>query len=227
MKLASEQEKFTSRTPWTPTATNLRDILWWFLLAAAGTVAALNMRFLWIDVAKIMHRAVDHLEHDCFKLFLHLATAPAILISGVLNFKPGIRKRWPVFHRWNGRFYLTAILLTAPATFFLALNETEGPMTIFGFAVLSLLWAGSAALAWLYALRGEFRLHGDWMIRNFALTLTNVTFRIELHLLLLLGAPFDAIYEPLRVLQFIPNLLIAELLIQFKLLAPSADYSDQ
>lgn len=222
MKLGSEQEKFTSRILWMPTAANLRDSLWWLLLAAAGTVAALNMRFLWIDVPKIMHRAVDHLEHDRFKLFLHLATAPAILVSGVLNFKPGIRQRWPVFHRWNGRFYLTAVLLTAPFTFLLALNETEGPLTVYGFAALSLLWGGSAAIAWLHALRGNFQLHADWMIRNFALTLTNVTFRIELHLLILFGAPFDAVYEPLRVLQFIPNLLIAELLIQVRLLAPSS-----
>ena len=192
----------------------LLDLVWWLLFATAATVAALNMRFIWIDVAKIMHRAVDHLERDRIKLYVHLATAPAILMSGVLNLKPGFRDRWPAFHRWNGRFYLVAVLVTAPVTFLLALNETEGPMTVWGFAIMSVLWGGSAALAWIHAVRENFDLHRDWMIRNVALTLTNVTFRVELHAALLLGIPFDMVYEPLRALQFIPNLIIAELMIR-------------
>ena len=196
------------------TEVTLADLLWWLLFATSATVAALNMRFIWIDVASIMHRAVDHLEHDRIKLYLHLGTAPAILMSGVLNLKPGLRDRWPAFHRWNGRFYLIAVLVTAPVTFLLALNETEGPMTVWGFATLSALWGGSAILAWVYAVKGNIDAHRDWMIRNVALVLTNVTFRVELHLALLLGIPFDAVYEPIRSLQFIPNLLAAELLIR-------------
>lgn len=223
MKFASDLDDPPSRIIPVLTDLTLAELLWWLLFATSATVAALNMRFIWIDVARIMHRAVDHLEHDRIKLYLHLGTAPAILMSGVLNLKPGLRDRWPAFHRRNGRFYLIAVLVTAPVTFLLALNETEGPMTVWGFATLSALWGGSAILAWVHAVKGNIDVHRDWMVRNVALTLTNVTFRVELHLALLLGISFDAVYEPIRALQFIPNLLAAELLIRSGMLRTGRD----
>lgn len=56
------------------------------------------------------------------------------------------------------------------------------------------------------------------MVRNYALTFTNVTFRAELHLLLLLGFPLPLVYEPVRILQIIPNLIVAELIIRSRFL---------
>jgi hypothetical protein len=190
-----------------------RRYAWGVMTLAAIAVAALNSRFIWIDVPQIMHRAVDHLGRDDFELFLHLWTAPLILVSGAVLFLPGLRSRFPRAHRWVGRSYLAAVLVTSVATFRMALHETEGPLTVFGFAVLSVLWFATAAAAWLRALQGEYKSHGEWMLRNYALTLTNVTFRVELHALLLLGMDLDTIYEPTRVLQWIPNLIIAEALI--------------
>jgi len=198
---------------------------WALMMLAVLVVAVLNSRFIWIPIREIMHRAVDHLGRDDFQLYFHLWTAPAIVVIGGIGFMPFLRERWPAVHRWGGRVYLTAVLLTAPATFTLALHETEGPLTVFGFATLSLLWFVTAAIAWWHAYNGRHQIHGEWMVRNYALTLTNVTFRAELHFALLCGAPFTAVYEPIRVLQFIPNLLIAELLIRSGALT-SASWSE-
>lgn len=191
-----------------------RRMGWRLMTLAAITVAGLNSRFIWIDIPRIMHRAVDHLGRDDFELFVHLWTAPLILVTGALLFPVRLRVRFPHVHRWAGRLYLGAVLLTSIATLRLALHETEGSFTIFGFAVLSVLWAGTAAMAWIRAVQGRFGDHGAWMVRNYALTLTNVTFRLDLHILLLLGVPFTSIYEPVRVLQWVPNLIIAELLLR-------------
>lgn len=195
-----------------------RIALWWLMLVAVVAVAIMNLRFLWIDVPRIMHRAVDHLEHDRFKLFLHLSTAPFILVTGAVLFRRALRERWPRLHRWGGRIYLSAVLVTAPATFLMALRETEGPLTVLSFATLSILWFGTALLAWRAALRRDHNAHGRWMVRNYALTFTNVTFRAELHLLLLLGFPLPLVYEPVRILQIIPNLIVAELIIRSRFL---------
>jgi uncharacterized membrane protein len=157
---------------------------------------------------------LDHLGRDEFDLYLHLYTAPLLLIVGAMLFYPGMRQRYPTVHRWAGRAYVVTVLVTSIATLRLSLEETEGPMTVFGFAILSVLWFTTAAVAWLRAMQGRYLDHRDWMIRNYALTLTNVTFRGELHLLLWSGMPLDVVYEPLRTLQLIPNLLIAELLIR-------------
>jgi hypothetical protein len=193
---------------------SFRGVSWWLITSAAIVVAALNSRFIWIDIRKIMHRAVDHLGRHDFELFLHLWTAPLILITGALLFSARLRTRFPGVHRWAGRSYLAAVLITSIATLRLALHETEGPLAVVNFSALSVLWFGTALMAWTRAVQERFDEHGEWMIRNYALTLTNVTFRAELHLFLLLGAPFSAVYEPTRVLQWIPNLIVAEVLIR-------------
>ena len=196
----------------------LRYALWWLMMLAAILVAALNLRFVWQGVPHVFHRAIDHLGHRDFELYLHLYTAPFILIAGPLMFVRSLRVKYPRLHRWAGRVYIAVILVTAIATLRLSLNETEGPLTVFGFATLSVLWFATAAMAWIRAVQGQWEQHRDWMIRNYALTLTNVTFRIQIHLLLWLGAPWELVYEPLRSLQFVPNLLVAELLIQWDFL---------
>lgn len=191
-----------------------RSTLWWLMLAMTIGVAAMNLRFIWIDIHGIMHRAVDHLERDRFKLYLHLSTAPFILIAGALLHNRNLRERAPKVHRWGGRIYLTLIMLTAPATFIMALRETEGIMTVWSFAILSVLWFATGTMAWYHAVKRNFPVHSQWMVRNYALTFTNVTFRAELHLLLAFGMPLATVYEPIRIFQMIPNLLVAELLIR-------------
>ncbi len=192
----------------------VRTISWLLMTLAAIVVAGLNSRFIWIDIRGIMHRAVDHLGRQDFELYLHLWTAPLILVSGALLFPKHLRERFPSVHRWTGRLYLGTIMITSFATLRLALTDTGGPLTIFGFAMLSVLWFGTAAMAWTRALQGRFAQHGEWMLRNYALTLTNVTFRAELHMFLWLGGRFSQVYEPTRVLQWIPNLIVAEVLIR-------------
>ena len=181
---------------------------------SALIVAILNSRFLWMDIHGIFHRALDHLGKQDFELYVHLSTAPLLLVGGAALFHGGLRQRFPTAHRLIGRAYIATVLVTSIATLRLSLHETEGPLTVFGFASLSILWFTTAGIAWLRACQGRYSDHASWMIRNYALTLTNVTFRGELHVLLWFGANFDVVYEALRVLQFIPNLLIAELLIQ-------------
>lgn len=192
----------------------LREYLWAVMFAAVLAVATLNSRFLWQDIRGIFHRSIDHLGKQDFELYLHLTTAPLILILGAVVIHRTVRTRYPRLHRWGGRIYVAGVLVTSIATFRLSLNETEGPMTVVGFAALSLLWFGTALMGLTQALRGKYDSHSRWMIRNYALTLTNVTFRVEFHLLMWLGADFDTIYEPLRVLQLFPNLVVAEFLIR-------------
>jgi len=184
------------------------------MFAAALAVAALNSRFLWMNIRGLFHRSLDHLGKQDFELYLHLTTAPIILVLGAILIHRTVRTKYTRLHRWGGRLYIGAVLITSIATFRLSLNETEGTMTVIGFAVLSVLWFATALMGLTQALRGKYEAHSKWMIRNYALTLTNVTFRAEFHLLMWMGFDFDTIYEPLRILQMVPNLLIAEILIR-------------
>lgn len=191
-----------------------RSLLWAAMCTCALAVAVLNSRFLWMDIRRAFHHSVDHLGQRDFSLYLHLYTSPVILIVGALLFQRSLRLLYPRVHRWAGRAYVVAILITSIATLHLSIHANEGPMTALGFGVLSVLWFVTAALAWLRAAQGRYEEHSAWMVRNYALTLTNVTFRIDLHVLLLLGADVNTVYDAVRALQPIPNLIIAELLIR-------------
>ena len=46
-------------------------------------------------------------------LVVHIALAAVITFGGPLQFIPQIRNRFPKFHRWNGRFYITIAFLTS------------------------------------------------------------------------------------------------------------------
>src|ERR1700722_5238909 len=39
---------------------------------------------------------------------IHLSSAVVILLSGAIQLTPQVRRRAPVFHRWNGRIYFAA-----------------------------------------------------------------------------------------------------------------------
>ncbi len=41
-----------------------------------------------------------------FAVVLHVGSAVVIMLAGAVQLIPGIRNRFPVFHRWNGRIYM-------------------------------------------------------------------------------------------------------------------------
>ena len=46
-------------------------------------------------------------------IILHVGSAVVLMLSGAVQLVPMVRKRFPVFHRWNGRVYmLTAVTLS-------------------------------------------------------------------------------------------------------------------
>ncbi len=37
---------------------------------------------------------------------MHVASAAIIMLAGAVQLVPGVRNRFPAFHRWNGRIYM-------------------------------------------------------------------------------------------------------------------------
>jgi hypothetical protein len=92
----------------------------------------------------------------------------------------------------------------------------------FGFGSLAVLWV-VVTLTGYRAIRGrDIAGHQAWMMRSFALTYAAPTLRMWLFALLipqlLLGVPFDRAYTnayaPVPFLCWIPNLVVAELMIR-------------
>lgn len=119
----------------------------------------------------------------------------------------GPRRTW---HRWAGRTYVMACLISAVAGFWLALHASAGPVATVGFGGLAVAWFGATAMGWREAVAGEFAQHRRWMIRSLSLTFAAVTLRILLPLIPLTGLEFVEGYRAISFLCWVPNLLLAE-----------------
>jgi hypothetical protein len=152
----------------------------------------------------------------------HIAASGVAMLVGAFQFNRGLRSRLPTLHRWTGRLYVAACIVGGIAGGAIALGSTSGLIAGWGFLSLAALWIPFTALAWLAAMRKDFVAHERWMIRSFALTFGAVTLRLQLPIAGVLGdaglIPNDFVssYQVIAWLAWVPNLLVAELIIASK-----------
>ncbi|WP_063752399.1 DUF2306 domain-containing protein [Streptomyces natalensis] len=156
--------------------------------------------------------------------YLHIVFAGLALSVGPFQFVRAIRRRWPAIHRWTGRTYVVAIAFGSVAAFVMSFVSEAGLVGFFGFGSLAVLWAWTTYRGYR-AIRGhDVAEHRAWMIRSFALTFAAPTLRLWLGLLIgiqaLIGSHatdqqmFDNAYAAVPFLCWLPNIVIAELMIR-------------
>ena len=90
-----------------------------------------------------------------------------------------------------------------------------GIICTLGFAALAVLWMYSNYKGYSSIRKREIIAHQLWMIRNYALTFAAVTLRLWLpFLMMVIKLSFINSYRLVAWISWIPNLLIAELLIK-------------
>jgi uncharacterized membrane protein len=112
----------------------------------------------------------------------HVAVAFVVMAGGALQLLPAVRRRWPVFHRWNGRVYLTAVavLCTAGLVMQATRANASGPLFL---TSQSLNVAVVAACAWLAVRAARARrldAHRRWALRLYLAASAAWFFRIVL-----------------------------------------------
>ena len=150
--------------------------------------------------------------------YIHVFTAVFALPAGFTQYSPYILRHQPSFHRINGRIYVFAIvLLGGPSGIFIGLFANGGISSQLAFCILGMLWTWFTIQAYRMARQGKFKLHKAFMYRSFALTLSAITLRAWKYLLtgVFHPRPMD-VYQIVAWLGWIPNLLIAEYLINKK-----------
>jgi len=160
---------------------------------------------------------VYHLDHWRISFYTHVFTSIFVLIAGFTQFNPWILKHHKLWHRRMGYLYiLIVVFVTGPSAFIMGLYANGGLPARASFTVLAALWIIFTALAWNYALKGRFQTHGAFMIRSYALTLSAITLRlytIAFHMIGAEASPKD-IYITTAWLSWVPNLILAEILIR-------------
>ena len=172
-----------------------------------------------IDFLLTKQRFVQ-LFHYRWAFYLHIFSSLFVLIAGGTQFSPWILQHWRKVHRWMGRLYVGLILgVAAPAGLVLAFYGNGGWISQSSFVVLSLLWWVFTFWGLRSALKGQFKRHGDWMIRSFALTLSAISLRLYQFLLALLLPSLDPeiTYLYLAWISWVGNWAVAEYLIYYGL----------
>lgn len=147
--------------------------------------------------------------------YIHVATGTFVLLIGIFQFVKPLLIKKPKLHRKLGIAYVAIILLfTAPAGFVMALYANGGIPAQISFTITALLWWGFTFMAYLNARRKKFKDHLAYMYRSYALTLTAVTLRLYVLVLQhFIHLHSTDMYVLVAWLSWVPNLIIAELLI--------------
>lgn len=178
-------------------------------------VALVSYRYLLPEPPGASPNVMDNTYARLGVLTAHAGFAATALLIGPFQFVAGIRRRWPSVHRRMGTLYVIACIGGGAAGMVLATGVSTGPVAAAGFAGLAFAWLFTTFRAWRLARTKRFISHEQWMIRSFALTLAAVTLRLYLPIAAVAFPqyPFEQSYVAIAWLCWVPNLILAELLI--------------
>lgn len=184
-------------------------VLWFLSLA----IALGSLRFLIADIALVMPAMLHHALERPLLLYAHIFFAPIALAIMPFQFGKKLRVRRPGLHRWLGRAYGVAVLISGTAGVFLGLQTIQGPVAASGLVTLAVAWLSTTAFAVYFAITRDIPAHRHWMIRSGALTVSAVTLRLYM-IAGALTVGEESSYPLICWLCWVPNLMFAEWLIR-------------
>ncbi len=139
------------------------------------------------------HGFVPGVTKGNWAVVMHLASAAAIMLAGAAQLVPQIRSRFPVFHHWNGRIYMLAVVaLSAAGLYMTWFRGSVGdlPQHLGGTLNAILMWL-FAAMALRYAMARDFKTHRRWALRLFLVVSGSWFYRIGFFLAIVINkGPF-------------------------------------
>lgn len=164
---------------------------------------------------------IYHIKHWRWSFYIHVFVSPLLYFSGVIQFIPFIYNNYPKIHKTFGKIYIINLLIiTGPAALIMSFYANGSYPAQVSFVLLSLFWMVTTLKAYLAVRKRDIDSHIDWMTRSMFLTLSAVTLRFYALMLDVLHLVYDPLitYVCLAWLSWIPNLIMAELLIRKKII---------
>ena len=162
-----------------------------------------------------LKQAYIPVAHWRIAFFIHVFTSMLVLFAGFSQFSKKLLQKKPELHRTLGYIYVVNVLfITGPAALIMSFYANGGFIARVAFVLLSALWILFTAVALFKAIRKDFILHKNFMIRSYALTLSAISLR-SWKVIIAAGttmAPMDR-YRLIAWLGWGLNLLIAEIII--------------
>ncbi|SHG23358.1 DUF2306 domain-containing protein [Flagellimonas flava] len=169
------------------------SVQFWFIVAVTGQWifafyvalfyggAAIDNDFMrWNRV--LPHGYVEGETMGNIAVGIHLLFAVIVMVGGPLQFVPKLRTKFPVFHRWNGRFYLSAALLISLSGVYMVVTKgtISGLVGDISVSLNGILIIWFAVMALRRAIQRNFQSHRKWALRLFLVMAGVWFFRIGL-----------------------------------------------
>lgn len=148
--------------------------------------------------------------------YSHVLTSLFALLAGFTQFSKRLKHHR--IHRVFGYTYIITILFfTGPSGLIMGLLANGGIWSVLSFTILAVLWWYFTYVAFIKAKRKDFKAHQKFMIRSFALTLSAITLRLWKFTITnyIYEMPPMDLYRLVAWLGWVPNLLVAELIIRY------------
>jgi len=148
--------------------------------------------------------------------YIHVFSAVVALLAGFTQFSSQLLRDNPQVHRLIGKIYVANILfINFPAGLIMGIYANGGLPGKTAFLILDVLWFAFTLKAFLCAKNKRFVDHKNYMIRSYALTFSAITLRTwKLILSNLFTIDLAELYVIDAWLGFVPNLIIAEIIIR-------------
>ncbi len=110
-------------------------------------------------------------------LIIHFSCAGCTLFLGPFQFIPEIRNRFKKWHRLAGKIYIGGSIVSA-ATVFVLLKNYPLPGSVPSLGFLAVIWLFTTVSAYWFAVKKNFKLHSQFMIRSYVCGLAFLFIRI-------------------------------------------------
>jgi uncharacterized membrane protein len=194
----------------------MRNKLLWLLMTLSSAAVALYALVLMLAPGLRPPFIQNLFSHFPAVTYIHFIGGAIAIVVGAFQFRSSLRRKYLSLHRVLGRLYVGAILCSGIAGFILATNSVGGIYVQTGFGLMAIFWLGTTYMAYRRIRQGDVKAHERWMIRSYAVTLAGVTLRLYLGISIVLGIKFFDAYPVLAWLCWVPNLMIAELIVRHK-----------
>lgn len=190
-------------------------VAWFVFVLVAVLVGVYPLAYIITDMSGglLSTKPPELLNDQVWRLafYCHILPGGMALLAGWSQFITTFRNKYLSLHRWLGRVYVSAVLISGSAGLYLAWFATGGMISILGFGMLALLWLITTGRAYQLIRTGRSAQHHQWMIRSYALCFAAVTLRLWLPFLdNSIGLDFFVAYRLVAWLCWVPNLMVGE-----------------
>lgn len=196
-----------------------RKIIWILFVVLAVSIGLYPLAYLFFDMSNglLGTKAASVKESLAWSIafYVHISFGGISLISGFSQFSEKLRINKIWIHKLLGKLYILSVFLSGTSGMFIAINATGGSISEMGFGSLAVLWLSTTVMALKSIQEQKIQAHKEWMIRSYALTFAAVTLRLWLPIVpAVFHLDFVSAYVIISWLCWVPNIIIAELIIQ-------------